>query len=334
MWQEALVEIGCVTGGTADPAVAADESLAILKRIVPYAAACISRYDPLTGRHATLADAGYPSRVRDHLDNWFVAHDHGYRHMRAADPTPLRWRDLREFHYRDSYSAQEVFLPAGFVEGVTVCLYTRDRRYTGSLHLSVDDPSLPTDESMPALRALQTMLSGLADGLRAVADPLAVLGPDDNTAVVGRDGRAVPIPGRPAGGYLGSGGALAELVAAVLDEGRMPPSFWWRDAAGAWHRVRLYPIASGAAVVEAEAPIPYELTARELDVLTLMAAGHTNPGIATVLVVTPKTAAKHVEHVLAKLGCASRTEAAVRAIREGLIRLPVPSRAGQTLAVA
>ena len=60
------------------------------------------------------------------------------------------------------------------------------------------------------------------------------------------------------------------------------------------------------------------MTARELAVLQLVAAGHSNGEIATPLVVTQSTAATHVSHILAKLGVGSRSEAAAWAVRYGL----------------
>jgi LuxR family maltose regulon positive regulatory protein len=62
------------------------------------------------------------------------------------------------------------------------------------------------------------------------------------------------------------------------------------------------------------------LTARELEVLRLLAAGTTNQAIASELVVSLDTAKKHVSHVLGKLGAANRTEAVARARQLGLIR--------------
>jgi DNA-binding NarL/FixJ family response regulator len=61
------------------------------------------------------------------------------------------------------------------------------------------------------------------------------------------------------------------------------------------------------------------LTARELEVLRLVASGHTNREIAAALFVTQRTAATHVSHILAKLGVASRIEAAASAVRFGLV---------------
>jgi LuxR family maltose regulon positive regulatory protein len=62
-----------------------------------------------------------------------------------------------------------------------------------------------------------------------------------------------------------------------------------------------------------------QLTARELEILLLLAAGTPNPRIAEDLVVTVDTVKKHVSHLLGKLGAANRTEAVTRARQLGLI---------------
>ena len=61
------------------------------------------------------------------------------------------------------------------------------------------------------------------------------------------------------------------------------------------------------------------LTARELEVLGMLAAGRSNQAIAGELVVTLDTVKKHVSHVMDKLGAANRTEAVSRARELGLI---------------
>ncbi|MFD3619540.1 AAA family ATPase [Streptomyces sp. NPDC058676] len=70
------------------------------------------------------------------------------------------------------------------------------------------------------------------------------------------------------------------------------------------------------------------LTAREQDVLRLLALGRSNRQIGEELFISGKTASVHVSNILAKLGAASRTEAVAVAYREGLIT-PEPSGSGR-----
>jgi DNA-binding CsgD family transcriptional regulator len=61
-----------------------------------------------------------------------------------------------------------------------------------------------------------------------------------------------------------------------------------------------------------------DLTAREAEVLRLVAIGRSNADIATVLSISLNTVATHMRNILAKTGCANRTEAAAYAMRRGL----------------
>ena len=64
-----------------------------------------------------------------------------------------------------------------------------------------------------------------------------------------------------------------------------------------------------------------DLTARELDVLRLVAAGKPNKQIATELAISERTARTHVSRILRKLRLSSRTQAALWAVREGLVEV-------------
>jgi DNA-binding CsgD family transcriptional regulator len=71
-----------------------------------------------------------------------------------------------------------------------------------------------------------------------------------------------------------------------------------------------------------EGDTPVEpLTARELDVLELLAQGLSNKSIATRLGISDQTVKFHVASICGKLGAVNRTDAARRAIRQGLIPL-------------
>src|SRR5947209_4258512 len=64
---------------------------------------------------------------------------------------------------------------------------------------------------------------------------------------------------------------------------------------------------------------PYGLSQRELEVLELVVQGLPDKEIALRLGVRPDTASKHVNAIRTKMGVHSRTEAAIRAVREGVV---------------
>jgi DNA-binding NarL/FixJ family response regulator len=66
-------------------------------------------------------------------------------------------------------------------------------------------------------------------------------------------------------------------------------------------------------------PLPYKLTSRELEVLQLIVDGHSNAAIAKMLYITVGTTKTHVRNILNKLSVDDRTQAAVQALRSGLV---------------
>jgi DNA-binding NarL/FixJ family response regulator len=66
-------------------------------------------------------------------------------------------------------------------------------------------------------------------------------------------------------------------------------------------------------------PEQHGLTAREVEVLRLVAAGCSNPTIAEALFISRRTAQTHVQHILNKLNVSTRAEAAVYAMQHGLL---------------
>ena len=78
---------------------------------------------------------------------------------------------------------------------------------------------------------------------------------------------------------------------------------------------------------ESELPptfVPDPLTPREVEILRLVAQGHTNRQIAERLIVAVGTIKIHVEHILGKLGAVDRTSAAVRAVELGIVHADDP----------
>jgi DNA-binding NarL/FixJ family response regulator len=91
--------------------------------------------------------------------------------------------------------------------------------------------------------------------------------------------------------------------------------------------VHLDPAAAKALTASLRAPksAADALTAREREVLALLARGGTNRELGRLLGVTERTARTHVSNILAKLGLASRTQAAMWAVKHGLAQPSGPA---------
>jgi DNA-binding NarL/FixJ family response regulator len=125
------------------------------------------------------------------------------------------------------------------------------------------------------------------------------------------DDRLLPAIEAGAAGYLLKDVEPAELARAVraahAGEALIAPSVAARLLSAFAERPR---------VAAAE---PERLTPREHEVLGLIAAGRSNKRIAFELGISEKTVKTHVGHLLAKLGVTDRTQAALLAVREGLV---------------
>ena len=126
------------------------------------------------------------------------------------------------------------------------------------------------------------------------------------------DDRLLPALESGAAGYLLKNSQPAELARAVraahAGEAIIDPTAAAR-LVNALSRDRG---SSGASVID-------QLTGREREVLTLIAQGRANKRIALELGISEKTVKAHVGHVLAKLGVADRTQAALLAVQHGLV---------------
>ena len=113
-------------------------------------------------------------------------------------------------------------------------------------------------------------------------------------------------------GYLLKDSGPAELVQAIHQVHRGQPSLEPAIALKMLHEISHPP----------ERPLtPDPLSEREMEVLRLLAQGKSNREIADQLVITELTVKTHVSNILSKLHVASRTQAALYALREGLASL-------------
>src|SRR5262249_10133110 len=77
--------------------------------------------------------------------------------------------------------------------------------------------------------------------------------------------------------------------------------------------------AAGQAARRARAANPAGLTDREVEVLRLIARGHANKQVGTILGIAPKTVGRHLEHIYAKAGVTTRAGATLFAMEQGIL---------------
>jgi two-component system, NarL family, response regulator LiaR len=157
------------------------------------------------------------------------------------------------------------------------------------------DLAMPGTDGVTAIRALRDRVPDT----RAIA--LTSFSDDERVFGAVRAGAA---------GYLLKDTDPAELVAGIrtvaAGQGLLSPPV----------AARLLEEMAGGGTAPPEAA---DLTPREREVLILIAGGRSNKRIALELGVAEKTVKTHVGHVLAKLGVADRTQAALWAVRHGLV---------------
>ena len=155
------------------------------------------------------------------------------------------------------------------------------------------------DVEMPGLNGVE-----VARRLRAEGSPVRILGLsayDDRQYILN-------LLASGAAGYLSKEEAPRVIVEAVRGVCRGEKGWLSQRAAS---RVVTW--------MQEEKPEKPKLTRRELEVLRLVVAGKTNQAIGVALEISEKTVEKHLDAVFTKLGVASRVEAAVYAVREGLV---------------
>jgi HD-GYP domain-containing protein (c-di-GMP phosphodiesterase class II) len=113
-----------------------------------------------------------------------------------------------------------------------------------------------------------------------------------------------PRPHRPA---RTPAAAAAELERAAQAGGLDP------DA------VRCVLAAAGQPVQKARPPRPAQLTERELEVLRLIARGHSIKQIAQQLTISPKTVDTHIQHIYEKIGVSTRSGATLFAVEHNVL---------------
>ncbi|MDX1946070.1 MAG: response regulator transcription factor [Pirellulaceae bacterium] len=161
------------------------------------------------------------------------------------------------------------------------------------LDLVLLDVRLDDGDGLTTLARLKAERPGL---------PVLIFSGHDNPTYVAR---AVALG---AAGYVLKGTPKGDLLTAIE-----------RAASGEshWTREDLRRVTSALASPRNDANIP--LTRREQEVLKLLVAGDTNKRIAESLDISYETVKEHVQNLLKKVGVTDRTQAAVWAVRNGLV---------------
>ncbi|MBS0207474.1 MAG: response regulator transcription factor [Planctomycetes bacterium] len=150
------------------------------------------------------------------------------------------------------------------------------------------------------------------DGLAALGQlrsahpdlPIIMLSTYDNPTYVAR---AVALG---ANGYMLKGFSREELINTLRKVS---------SGEDAWTRDELRRITGALATPRMAGEVDVPLTQRESEVLRQLALGLTNKEIGKALGISYETVKEHVQHILRKIGVTDRTQAAVWAVRKGLV---------------
>jgi len=134
--------------------------------------------------------------------------------------------------------------------------------------------------------------------------PVLILSTYDNPTYVAR---AVALG---ANGYLLKGASRDKLLEAIRLAAQGQTS---------WTRDELRRVTGALATPRLAGDVEVPLTQRESEVLRQLAHGLTNKEIALALHISYETVKEHVQHILRKIGVSDRTQAAVWAVRKGLV---------------
>jgi HD-GYP domain-containing protein (c-di-GMP phosphodiesterase class II) len=183
---------------------------------------------------------------------------------------------------------------------------TRDERDRAELHAVATDQLLRRIPFTAGLAATATAaherLNGAGYHRRATGAQLDLA----QRVVAAADCYQAMISDRPHRAALGRARAAEELR-TMADDGRLDPEAVERVLAVGGHRRVARPQAAGG------------LTTREAEVLRLLALGLTTKQIAEELVISPKTADHHIQHIYGKIGVSTRGGATVFAIEHGIL---------------
>jgi DNA-binding CsgD family transcriptional regulator len=317
-----LTEIAASAGTLQDRGLAL---LGEIRRHVDFDSAWLSLADSSGTRYSTVASDSLDPQVEAYLSGPENARDIELTGTNRDRP-PLSISDL-PYPAEDLATWADCLVPAGYHEALAVPLFADGARQVGFLALLSSTTRPPTQQARDDLGRTARIIARGVDPMVPLAAAARVVQGATAGVVLARDGGTTLLPGLPGDALLSDSSGVLSAAAAALRSGQAYSSFLWprggRHAPDGHVRVTvvsamqdLLTVCTGM-VLLSDAEELHGLTPRELEVLGLLVAGCSNQEIAAALVVTPRTVAAHVEHILHKLDAPSRTLAAVRAQRTG-----------------
>jgi len=298
-YQEGELLLAETAASAGTPSERAQALLKVLRRVVPFDGAWLALADPLGHGYHSLAtvDLPYP-----------------------AEELPT-WADC--------------LMPAGIHEALALALFTPEGRHVGFLAVLFGSRQPPSPATRRRLGRLAPVLAHGIDPMRSLLTAARMVRGATAGVVLRADGGCQALPGLQVDALLAPRSPVLAAARERIREGHVYSSFLWPvggpHAPGGHVRVTVLiapedvPAGLTGLALLSRATELHGLTPREMEVLGLLVEGCSNQEIARTLVVTPRTVATHLEHVLGKLGAPTRTLAAVRAERTGLY-VPAPPR--------
>jgi DNA-binding CsgD family transcriptional regulator len=318
---EVVGRVAAVASEQAPQAARASAVIEELRKIIPFDAAEINTLHPISGEVTPLANVGYESDVLEHL------HSQRFTELMKAlalpiTGRPVRMKDLPGDPF-DNWAVGDVLVPAGYSEGLTMCLRTTDGRVTGVINLSTTSPEHPSDIAKDAISSLCSVLANMADQTQSGKWLSMLIGSGQTAVGISNDGNPIAIPGLPGHDLFQPGSELISYAHKNASMNSWSSFIWPQNLNDDMFRIRVMPCSGEnqpmSAVISLDVADVGPLTHRELEVLTLAANGLSNLEIGAALQISSRTVGSHIEHILDKLGAPNRAAAAARAITEGLI---------------
>ena len=278
-----------------------DELLALLRAACRFDAAGIVRWDETASCHLSLTNIGYDQGLSSYFADGFPFTVFSER-IRSGR-FPLRVDDAPH-DFRDSEAFTGEIAPRGFDDGLSAPLFLDSGDYVGMVHMSSDAARRFDDDIRDFVAAMSPVIASVVNSVDPSSDEAA----------------CAPVR------WIGIDQPPASVALAAkrfqLGQSRSLRALWFEE--GEWHHIEFVRSTSASGQVAAtvtQGPAPYRLTRREVEVATALVSGLPNKLIGSCLEISQRTVGKHVERILDKLACSSRSTAAGICLREGIIDL-------------